>query len=113
MMRADPMLIALVVLALAIIVSLWRAHRSMHVKFDLLDLLMEGSRVSKIAVAFMLVLGVSTWVIVYQTINDKLTEGIFGLWITAWVVPLVAKVVFNKAEMPTLNGSKDAGQTAG
>jgi len=48
----------------------------------------------------MLVLCVSTWVILYLLRVDKLTEGYFTIWIGAWVVPLVAKVVFNKTEVP-------------
>jgi len=100
------------ILALAILlagVTLWRAHKLPEVQFNLLDLLMENGRVSKIAVAFMLVLGVSTWVIVDQQVKDKLTEGMFGLWLTAWVTPLVAKVVFNKIEMPTERGKEGNG----
>lgn len=110
MARLDGTIIALCLLALLVAVTLWRAHRSKLVAFDLLDLLLEGGRVSKIAVAFMLVLGTSTWVIIHQTVHDKLTEGMFGLWLTAWVTPLVAKVVFNKSEAP---GAKDANQVAG
>ena len=103
-----------VILALALVaaaVSLWRAHKLPDVQFNLLDLLMENGRVSKIAVAFMLVLGVSTWVIVDQQVTGKLTEGMFGLWLTAWVTPLVAKVVFNKTEMPTERGKEGNGAT--
>lgn len=90
------MLIALGAAALAIAVSVWKAHKNAAIQFDIFDLLMENGRVSKIAVAFMLVLLVSCWVIVSQQTQGKLTEGMFGLWLTAWVTPLVAKVVFNK-----------------
>lgn len=108
MMRLDGTIVVLCVAVLAVAFTLWRAHTRHDIDFNLLDLLLEGGRVSKIAVAFMLVLGTSTWVIVHQTINDKITEGMFGLWLTAWVTPLVAKVVFNKSEVPTTEGGKDA-----
>lgn len=81
--------------------ALWRAHISKTAPFDFFDLLTENGRISKIAVAFMTVLGVSTWVIVDLQIKARLTEGIFGMWLGAWVTPLVAKVVFSKTEMPS------------
>lgn len=97
----DPMLVILAVGFIIIGVSVWHVQRRADLSFDLLDLLVENGRVSKIAIAFMLVLIVSTWVIVDQQISGNLTEGIFGMWLAAWVTPLVAKVVFQKTEMPT------------
>lgn len=94
------MLVVLAVAALAVLVSVWHAHRSAIMRFNIFDLVMENGRVSKISVSYMLVLGVSTWVIVNQEISGKLTEGIFGMWLAAWVSPLVARVVFGKTEMP-------------
>jgi hypothetical protein len=99
-MKFDAMHAVLAIAFLVIGVSVWNAHKSKSMVFNAFDLLMENGRVSKIAVAFMLVLLVSTWVIVDQQINGKLTEGLFGLWLTAWVTPLVAKVVFAKTEPP-------------
>lgn len=84
-----------------VLLSFWRAHSRPGFDFNAFDLIMENGRVSKIALAFMLVLAVSTWVIVAQQLAGKLTEGTFGLWLTAWVTPLVAKVVFGKSEMPS------------
>jgi len=99
--RLDPMVIVLAVACLCIVVSFWRAHRNHAFTFDAFDLVMENGKVSKIAVAFMLVLGVTTWVIIDQQIAGKLTEGMFGLYGGMWVMPLVAKVVFAKTEMPS------------
>jgi hypothetical protein len=96
------MLVVLAVAALAVLVSFWREHHNSLAKFNVFDLVMENGRVSKISVSYMLVLGVSTWVIVNQEISGKLTEGIFGMWLAAWVSPLVARVVFGKTEMPTV-----------
>jgi hypothetical protein len=95
-MNYDPMLIALVAGIGLLVLVFWRAHKNPSFQFDVFDLFMENGRVSKIALAFMLVLFVSCWVIVDQQLKGKLSEGTFGLWLGAWVTPLVAKVVFNK-----------------
>lgn len=102
-MRIDWMLTILGGFVLLIGFSLWRAHISKTAPFDFFDLLTENGRISKIAVAFMTVLGVSTWVIIDLQIKAHLTEGIFGMWLGAWVTPLVAKVVFSKADMTIMD----------
>lgn len=93
------MLIVLAVAVLAVLLSFWREHHNAAVQFNVFDLVMENGRVSKIAVAFMLVLGVTTWMMVYLTIDGKMTEGYLGLYGAMWVSPLVMKVVFNKNDM--------------
>ena len=105
------MLAVLAAVALLVAVSFWRAHRDALAQFNAFDLIMENGRASKIAVAFMLVLGVSTWVIVLLAIRDKLTEGMFGLWLAAWTGPLVAKVIFGKNDMPSTTTSTLMQQT--
>lgn len=102
-MKFDGTIIALCVAALIVGGTLLHAHRHPNIQFSLFDLVMEGGRVSKIAVAFMLVLGLSAWVIVHLTINDKLTEGYYTIFNATWITPLIAKVVFNKNE-PTPKG---------
>lgn len=98
-MNINPMLIVLCAISIVIAYSIWRAHKRADVVFDFFDLIMVNGKVDKIAVAFMLVLGVSTWVIIDQQIKGVLTEGQFGLWLGAWVSPLVAKVVFGKNDV--------------
>ena len=80
--------------------SFWLAQRR-HPQFDFFDLIMENGRVSRIAVAFMLVLLVTTGVIINMALENTLTEGFFGLYIGAWVAPLVARVVFNRQDPPS------------
>lgn len=104
-MKIEAMHAVLAIAVLVIGISIWNAHKSQSTIFNAFDLLMENGRVSKIAVAFMLVLLVSTWVIVDQQISAKLSEGMFGLWLTAWVTPLVAKVVFAKTDPPGMTTS--------
>lgn len=100
-MKPDWMLTILAIGAVLIAVSFWRAHSRPGFDFNAFDLIMENGRVSKISLAYMLVLLVSTWVIVDMEMKGKLTEGMFGMWLGAWVAPLIAKVVFNKSEMPS------------
>lgn len=102
-MQIDWMVVVLGLFAALIGLSLWRAHHAADFNFNVFDLLMENGRVSKIAVAFMMVLGVTTWVIINLTVKDKMTEGYLMTYGTMWVTPLVAKVVFGRAE-PTPPG---------
>jgi len=78
--------------------SFWRMHKNPNVKFSLFDLVMENGRASKVGVAFMLTLGVTTWAIIDLEMKGKLTEGLFGAYCLAWVAPLTARVIFGKTE---------------
>lgn len=81
-------------------VSFWRAHHSPTFEFNAFDLLMENGKVSKIAVAFMGVLAVTTWIMVDLQVTGKMTEGYLTTYGAMWVTPLIARVVFNKQESP-------------
>lgn len=91
---------------IALLLSFWRAHRSALIHFNAFDLVMENGRVSRIAVCFMVAFAVTTWVIVYLVLRDKLTEGYLTSYGLMWVGPLVARVVFNKTEPPTAEAPK-------
>jgi hypothetical protein len=95
------MLVILAVAAALILLSFWRAHRNIATQFNALDLIMVDGRVDKIAAAFMLVLGVTTWIMIDLQIKGKMTEGYLTSFGAMWVFPLVAKFVFGKTEMPT------------
>ena len=95
-MTIDWAIVALLSMVAVAALTLWQAHTRADVQFNLMDLLMENGRVSKIACAFMLVLAVSTWVIVNLTVSGRLTEGYLTIYTGAWIVPLVTKVVANK-----------------
>jgi len=94
----QPMHIVLAVAVAAIVASFWQAHKKPSFDFNAFDLIMSKGKVDKIAVAFMLVLILSSWVIVDLQVNGRLTEGYFAIYTEAWITPLVAKVVFNKTE---------------
>lgn len=83
---------ALLIIALVIAWSVYRAHHSPDYTFDLIDLLVENDRLSRIACAFMATLVVSSWVVIKAAIDGKLTEGLFTAYLAAWVAPIVAKL---------------------
>lgn len=99
-MKFDAMHAILAIAFLIMIVSFWSAHKSNTQLFNAFDLIMENGKVSKIAFAFMLVLGVTTWIMIDLQVNGKMSEGYMTTYGAMWVLPLVAKVVFNKTEPP-------------
>lgn len=96
----DVMLGVLAVAAALLIVTFWRAHRDTLAQFNAFDLIMEEGRVNRIALCFMVAFAVTTWVIVFLALRDKLTEGYLTSYGIMWVAPLVTKVIFNKSEPP-------------
>ena len=97
---------ALLVLGLAFIVlTLWRAHLGRTNPLNAFDLVMEDGKLSRVAFAFMLVLGVTTWIMIDLQIKGKMTEGYLTSFGAMWVLPLVAKFVFGKTEMPGITSS--------
>lgn len=88
-MKIDWMLTGLAFGALLAVYSFWRAHTRKGFDFNAFDLLMENGRVSRKAVFFVLAGLVSTWTIVHREIQGTLNEGFFGLWLAAWVTPLI------------------------
>ncbi len=100
MTRSDLMLAILAAIVFAVVISFWRAQRDSLVNFNLFDLIMENERVSKVAFSYMLVLMVTTWMMIYLTIQKSMTEGYFVGYGGLWVGPLVARIVFDKKEAP-------------
>ena len=96
----DPMHVILAIGLLLLFVSFWRAHRKHGIAFDAFDLIMVDGKVDRIAMAFMLVLAVTTWIVIDLQITGRLSEGYFTTYGLMWVGPLVARVVFNKTDMP-------------
>jgi hypothetical protein len=96
----DKLAIVLLLLAILVAISLWRFHRDpTRTNFDLTDLLIENGRLSKIAVAFLTTLMVTTWMMIYMTMNKTMTEGYFTLYAGAWIAPIVARIL--KGAPPT------------
>lgn len=83
---------ALLVVALAIFWSMYRAHRNAAFTFNVFDILMDNGRVSRLACVFMGSFLVSSWVMVRMTFDGKMTEGLFMAYGTVWVAPIIAKL---------------------
>lgn len=74
--------------------------------FEILDLFMENGRISKAAVVMMGAFVLTTWMMVTLTLKDKLTEGYLGIYVAAWITPVVVRLITgtpsnpNKSEPP-------------
>jgi hypothetical protein len=98
-MKFETMHIILAVAFALIAISFWYAQKKPFFQFDAFDLIMTDGKVDKIALSYMLVLALSSWIMVDLQINSKMTEGYFAIFIGAWITPLVSKVVFGKNEV--------------
>lgn len=107
----EIMLGVLGIAALLLLITFWRAHRDALKQFNAFDLITENGKISKIALAFMVAFGVTTWAFAYLTIQGKMTEGLFLAYGGMWVAPLVAKVIFNKNELPGTTSTTLMSQT--
>lgn len=83
---------ALLIVALMVAWSIYRAHRNPSYQFNIFDLLVENGRLSKLAAVFMGSFLVSSYVIIRMTIDGKMTEGLFMAYGTVWVAPIIAKL---------------------
>ena len=93
---------ALLIVALCIAWSFYRAHKmdkGAFANFNLLDLILEHGRVSRLACVFMGSFMVSSWIMVRMTIDGKMNELIFAGYGAMWVSPIVAKL-FSPAPLP-------------
>ncbi len=65
-------------------------------KINLEDLLLgDDGKMSKSAFVMMIALITTTWMMIYLTMAGQMTEGYFGLYSTAWIVPTVARLIWN------------------
>lgn len=93
MIHLDIMPAVLAILVLGVIWSIYRLHRDPKVNFNLLDLLIENGRVSKIACIVMGAFAVTTWGFVLDCLNRKgLDAVILAAYGGLWVSPLLLKL---------------------
>lgn len=86
---------ALLIVALVIAWSFYRAHRSHEgafAEFNLLDLILENGRVSRLACVFLACFGILSWIMVRLTTENKMTEGYFMGYAGACFAPIIAKL---------------------
>jgi len=81
----------LAVFVFGIVVSLWKLQKAEN-DFNLLDVLMENGRVSRIASAFAVTLVITSWVIVKLAVDGKMTEGYLMTYGGMWVAPVITKM---------------------
>lgn len=92
-MRATDASLLIVVLVIAW--SMYRAHRSGDAgfaNFNLIDIIVENGRVSKLACVFIGSFAVSSWVVIRLTLDGKMTELLFAAYGAMWVTPITAKL---------------------
>jgi hypothetical protein len=91
------MSVALVAILILITVALIKRSRLITSRLDLDDLLIgEDGKLSKAAAVMMGAFALTSWVIIYMTLNDKLTEGYFLAYIGVWATPTVTKLIVNR-----------------
>lgn len=86
---------AILIVALVVTWSFYRAHRNTRFKFNVFDLIMEHDKLSRLACVFMGSFAVSSWVVVRATIDGKMTEGLFAAYGAIWCAPIIAKLISN------------------
>lgn len=88
------MLAALLVALVLIVRTLRHWNDAPGSKISIEDLLVgDDGRISKAAAVMMGAFAVTTWVIVYVTLTGKLTDILFGAYLTAWVVPTTTALI--------------------
>lgn len=82
----------LVIFALLMVLSIYRLQRDETSVFNLLDLVMENGRLSRLACAFVVTLVITSWLMVRLALDGKLTEGYFMAYGGMWVAGIIAKM---------------------
>ena len=101
---------SLLIVALVIAWSLYRAHLMPGNAFSLLDLVMENGRVSKLACVFLGSFAVTSWLMVRLTLDGKMTEGYLAAYGALWIVPITAKL-FAPAPISSISTQTTSTQT--
>lgn len=105
----NVMAIILTVFVAWCIVEARRLNKREDNTFEILDLLMENGHISKAAVVMMGSFALTTWMMITLTLKDKLTEGYLGIYVAAWITPVVVRLITgspsskHKAEAPPPN----------
>lgn len=82
----------LALIVLVILFTLQRRNKSAASRINFDDLLLDDGQMSKQATVMFGAFALTSWVMVYLTLSDKLTEGIFLSYVGGWVAPSVAKI---------------------
>lgn len=82
----------LAVIVAGVAVAFYRHQKNPANTFDILDLLMENGRVSRLAFAFLQTLVVTSWVMIKLTVDGKMTEGYLMAFGGMWIAPIISKM---------------------
>lgn len=90
-------LIALMGIALAALIGILRRSRNTASAIELDDLLLERGpdgtkQLSKIACVMFASFVVSSYVIIYQTLANTLSDASYAAYLAAWVAPMVTAI---------------------
>ncbi len=96
------MSIGLVLVVLLIAWTIERRHRNLESKLDLDDLLLgDDGRMSRSAVVLLCSFVMTTWMMIYLTLQGQMTEGYLGIYIAAWITPTVTKMIVERPQPQT------------
>lgn len=94
---ADQQLIliaGLLIILLILVHSLRARDRDQVSPIKLDDLLLgDDGKISKAAIVMLGSFALTSWVIFYLTVQGKLTDILFGAYLTAWVAPVVTRIL--------------------
>ena len=89
------MLAVLAILAGLLAFGFWTAQRSDN-DFDILDLVMEDGKLSRVSCVLMGAFTVTTWMMVNLTLTGRMTEGYFTAYGGMWIAPLIVRLIKGK-----------------
>ena len=97
---------SLLVLMLIVTWSIYRAHADPNNQFNLLDLIMENGRVSRIGFGYMFALVVTSWVLIIAARSGRMSiDVIYSAYCAAWVGPIVARMFNAQPSVKTTTSS--------
>lgn len=97
-MNYTKLLMAVILAAIVIwlLITLIRRDKSSSSKINLEDLLIgDDGKMSKAAAVMLGAFAMTTWLMVYLTLNAKMTEGYLAIYVGAWIAPTVTRLIIN------------------
>ena len=86
-----PDIIALLVAAL-VLLGAWKLHKDESSSFNILDLVLDGGRLSRLACVFIGAFAVASWVMIRVALDGKMTDAYLLAYGAIFVAPIVAKL---------------------
>ena len=91
------MVAALIAVIIGVVLALVRRDRSAISAVNLEDLLLgDDGKLSKAAAVMMGAFAMTTWLMVYLALNNKMTEGYLAIYVGAWIAPTVTRLIINR-----------------